>query len=65
LITCFFIVYHHGGRITAEHDEGKGNTFTLTFPLTPSVQAAALEEKDFIGKVLLNEAMWEKLMVEV
>jgi two-component system probable response regulator PhcQ len=62
LMTCFFIVYHHGGRITARYESGRGNIFTLTFPLNPVVRSASAEEKDFMSKVLINEAMWEKLI---
>ncbi|HEY5038323.1 MAG TPA: ATP-binding protein, partial [bacterium] len=64
LMTCFFIVYHHGGRISARSEKGRGNIFTLTFPLNPSVKPAAIEEKDFISKTLINETMWEKLLME-
>jgi two-component system, probable response regulator PhcQ len=62
LMTCFFIAYHHGGRITARGGKGKGNVFTLTFPLNPPVKVSSLEEKDFISKILINETMWEKLL---
>lgn len=62
LMSCFFVVYHHGGRVSARHEKGRGNIFTLTFPLNPSSKTAALEEKDFLNKILLNESMWEKLI---
>jgi len=61
LMTCFFIVHHHGGRITAKSTP-KGNVFTMTFPLNPPVRPDLEEEKVFLEKVLLNEAMWEKLL---
>lgn len=64
LVSCFFIVYHHGGRITARGLKGKGNVFTLTLPLDPTPPTPALEEKDLIGKILLNEALWERLLSE-
>ncbi len=62
LMTCFFIVYHHGGRITARNENGKGNVFTLTFPLNPVARSAEIDEKDFISKIMINEALWEKLI---
>jgi two-component system, probable response regulator PhcQ len=62
LMSCFFIVYHHGGRISAKSEKGQGNVFTLTFPLSPQVRTASAEEKDFISKILVNETMWEKLL---
>jgi two-component system, probable response regulator PhcQ len=64
LMTCFFIVYHHGGRISAKSKNGQGNVLTLTFPLNPPVKPALTEERDFISKILINEAMWEKLLSE-
>jgi two-component system, probable response regulator PhcQ len=62
LMTCFFIVYHHGGRIAARRENSRGNVLSLIFPLNPLVKTASVEEKDFITKILLNEAMWEKLI---
>jgi two-component system, probable response regulator PhcQ len=62
LMTCFFIVYHHGGRISAKSLEGRGNVFTLTFPLNPQVKTPLAEEKDFMSKILINESLWEKLL---
>jgi len=62
LMTCFFIVYHHGGRITARSESGRGNIFSLIFPLNPAVRSTAIEDKDFISKVLINETLWEKLI---
>jgi hypothetical protein len=61
-MSCFFIVYHHGGRISAKSLEGKGNLLTLTFPLDPQVKNLMTEERDFISKVLINESLWEKLL---
>src|ERR1700677_2301449 len=62
LMSCFFIIYHHGGRISAKNLAGKGNVLTLTFPLDPQVKNLAAEEKDFISKILINESLWEKLL---
>ena len=62
LMTCFFIAYHHGGRISAKSQGGRGNVFTLTFPLEQQVKGILAEEKDFMSKILINESMWEKLL---
>ncbi len=62
LMTCFFIIYHHGGRIAARREEGRGNIFTMTFPLNSPAKVPSVEEKDFISKILINETMWEKLI---
>ena len=64
LMTCFFIVYHHGGKIVAKNLGDKGVTYTLTFPVNPSQKTGTQEEEDFFKRVLLNETMWEKLLAE-
>ena len=62
LMACYFIVYHHGGRIDVRNEEGRGVTFTLTFPTRPKVASPADEEETFITKVLMNDAFWERLI---
>jgi two-component system probable response regulator PhcQ len=62
LMACYFIVYHHGGKIDVQNQEGQGVTFTLTFPARPKVISHAEEEEAFITKVLVNDAFWERLI---
>lgn len=62
LMACFFIVHHHGGRITATTQEGAGTTFTLRIPVHPAKAAPMQSEADFMQKVLLSDALWEKLI---
>jgi two-component system probable response regulator PhcQ len=62
LMACYFIIYHHGGRIAVQNQEGQGVTFTLTFPVQPKTASAAEEEEVFITKVLMNDAFWERLI---
>ena len=62
LMACFFIVYHHGGKIDAKSQPGRGTTFTICLPLNPEHAAPPPSEQEFLQKVLLNEELWEKLI---
>lgn len=62
LMACFFIVHHHSGRIDARSEDGQGTTFTLRLPTNPSQAPSYQHEQEFLQKVLLNEAIWEKLI---
>lgn len=62
LMACYFIVHHHGGKIDARSDEGKGTTFTLRLPTNPNLIPPAQSEHEFVQKVVLNDHLWEKLI---
>ena len=66
LMTCFFIVYHHGGKIEASTgpEPGKGTIFTLRLPVNPLTSVPAQSEQDFLHRILLNENLWERLLAE-
>ncbi|MGO8678711.1 MAG: response regulator [Limisphaerales bacterium] len=62
LMACYFIVHHHGGRIEARSKAGEGTTFTLHLPTHPAQAAPPQEEHEFLQQVMLNDAIWEKLI---
>lgn len=62
LMTCYFLVYHHGGSIVVNNVEGQGTAFELLFPTLPPDPQAEGDGRDFINKVLANEELWEKLL---
>jgi two-component system probable response regulator PhcQ len=62
LMACYFIVHHHGGKIDAASEPGLGTTFRLRFPTNPNEAPLFDDDQQFLEKVLLNEAIWEKLI---
>jgi two-component system probable response regulator PhcQ len=62
LMACYFIVYHHGGKIEAKSAPGQGTTFSLKLLTNPNRPSLVAEDQQFLQKVLLNDALWEKLV---
>jgi two-component system probable response regulator PhcQ len=63
LMACYFIVHHHGGSIEARGGEGEGTTFKIRFVKNPNLPSPVEENQNFLEKVLLNETLWEKLLM--
>ena len=62
LMACYFIVYHHGGKIDIRNEEGQGLTVTLIFPMQPKLESPGDEEQAFLQRVLVNDAFWERVI---
>lgn len=57
LMACFFIVHHHGGRIEASSDPGKGTVFAIHLPLHPDQSLTGLNQ-GLLQKSRLAEQVW-------
>jgi two-component system probable response regulator PhcQ len=62
LMACYFIVYHHGGRIEVRSEEGQGLTLRLIFPMQPKLNSPVEQEEAFLQRVLVNDAFWERVI---
>lgn len=62
LMACYFVVYHHNGRIRLSSDSGKGLHLKITLPVQPLAQPARSSEEEFLQRVLLNDRLWDKLL---
>lgn len=66
LMTVYFLAHHHGGHVEASSPEGKGASFRISLPVgaPPAGEAEGDESREFVTSVLMNEALWERLLTE-
>jgi two-component system probable response regulator PhcQ len=65
LLACFFLVHHHGGSIAVESNAGGGATFDILLPSqSGSLADDPRDEGAFLRRVLENEKIWEKKLIE-
>lgn len=62
LMACYFIVHHHGGRIEARSAKPHGTIFSMRLPTNPNHPQSVEENPELLQKVVLNNALWEKLI---
>lgn len=62
LMACYFIVYHHGGRIRQEVGGHRGLALSLTLPLTPAPVDPAADGGNFLVRAMTNDRLWERLL---
>jgi two-component system, probable response regulator PhcQ len=62
LIACYFIVHHHGGRIEARSAKPHGTVFSMRLLANPNQPPVTEENPELLQKVLLNNALWEKML---
>jgi two-component system, probable response regulator PhcQ len=62
LMACFFVIYHHGGKIDVQTVAGQGTTFEVIMPENPAERSLVQSDRDFLPQMLSNETLWEKLL---
>ncbi|MBN8248599.1 MAG: response regulator [Verrucomicrobia bacterium] len=62
LMACYFIVYHHGGRIRQKAGAGRGQTLSLTLPVEPVAPTTAAHSEEFLVRAMTNDRLWERLL---
>ncbi|MFQ5580198.1 MAG: response regulator [Nitrospiria bacterium] len=58
LMACFFIVYHHGGKIKAMKDKKKGTCFIMTLPTDPLAISPRHEDSTHFREMILDDPVW-------
>ncbi len=64
LMACYFIVYHHGGRVSLRPAAEGGLAFTFTLPLQMRLSDPRAESEEFLVRAMTNERLWERLLAE-
>lgn len=65
LMACYFVVYHHGGRIRVDQSADKGACYTITLPLESGDGHTDVEGEEFLIRAMTNERLWERLLAGV
>jgi len=64
LMACYFMVYHHGGSMEVRTGKMEGNTFIVSLPLHPKEVSSKEKDQTFFNDLLVNESLWNKVLVE-
>ena len=62
LLTCYFIVYHHGGQFIATVDGTDITRYSITLPQQREAATIIKDEGQFLEKVFATELAWEDLL---
>ena len=65
LMTVYFLVHHHGGHVEVTSTGDSGSTIRITLPVSVAASETAEDgSRDFVTKVLMNDALWERLLAQ-
>lgn len=63
LLGVFFLAHHYGGSVRATDNEGRGVTYIVEIPVAAAQPSCtSVSSQEFVSKVLVNDALWEKLL---
>ncbi|MCF7763230.1 MAG: hybrid sensor histidine kinase/response regulator [Verrucomicrobia bacterium] len=62
LMTCYFLVHRHGGKIDVRRAEPQGTVFSITLPATPRPPATPMQSDGLAQKIHANDSLLEKLL---
>jgi len=62
LMACYFIVFHHNGRIRLDSPPEGGLHLNIQLPLQPPATSPRSNEEEFLQRVLFNDRLWEKIL---
>ena len=62
LMACYFIVFHHGGRIHLNSTSSGSLALTISLPLHPQPATHHDESEEFLIRAMTNERLWERLL---
>lgn len=64
LLAAFFIAHHHGGTIAVSRTPDGGLEHRISIPVQPPESLPALEPDRFIVQAIMNDRLWEKLLIQ-
>jgi two-component system, probable response regulator PhcQ len=62
LMTCYFLVHRHGGRIDVRRANPHGTIFSINLPATPRPPATPMQSDGLAQKIHANDSLLEKLL---
>ena len=62
LMTCYFLVHRHGGKIDVRRAEPQGTVFSITLQATPRPPATPMQSDGLAQKIHANDSLLEKLL---
>lgn len=63
LLSCFFMVYHHGGTLEALPANPAGLRFRIHLPVDAKAVADPLQDQAFLRRVFEIESLWEHMLI--